>query len=173
MPGSGKTTLGKLLAKKFGLKFYSMGDLRGKMALEHGLTLEELNKLGEKEKWTDEEIDSYTKKIGKTEDNFIVEGRLAYHFIPDSIKIFIDVRPQVGAERILANPRPDEKSRETLKDEMEATEERIKSDKKRYEKLSNGLSNYILKLNKNNKAILYCRNKKLYYVNYIIKANLK
>ena len=46
-------------------------------------------------------------------------------------------------------------------------------DKKRYEKLSNGLSNYILKLNKNNKAILYCRNKKLYYVNYIIKADLK
>lgn len=46
-------------------------------------------------------------------------------------------------------------------------------DKKRYEKLSRGLSGYILGLNKKNKAVLYYRNKKWYYVNYILKATLK
>ena len=48
-----------------------------------------------------------------------------------------------------------------------------KLESKRYDKLSRGLSNYILELNKKNKAILYFRNKKWYYVNYIIKATLK
>ncbi len=33
MPGSGKTTVAKILADKLNLKRYSMGDLRGKMAL--------------------------------------------------------------------------------------------------------------------------------------------
>ena len=46
-------------------------------------------------------------------------------------------------------------------------------EKKKYEKLSKGLSDYILDLNKKNKAILYYRNKRWYYVNYIIKATLK
>ncbi len=46
-------------------------------------------------------------------------------------------------------------------------------EKNRYEKLSKGLSNYIFELNKNNKAILYYRNKKWYFVNYIVKATLK
>lgn len=46
-------------------------------------------------------------------------------------------------------------------------------DKKRFEKLSKGLSSYILGLNKQNKSILYFRNKEWYYVNYIIKAILK
>ena len=46
-------------------------------------------------------------------------------------------------------------------------------DKRRYEKLSKGLSNYIFELNEQNKAILYFRNKKWHYVNYIIKATLK
>lgn len=46
-------------------------------------------------------------------------------------------------------------------------------EKKRYEKLSKGLSNYIFSLNKKNKAILHCRNGKCYFFNYILKATLK
>lgn len=46
-------------------------------------------------------------------------------------------------------------------------------EKKRYEKLSKGLSSHILGLNKKNKAILHCRNGKCYFFNYIIKAALK
>ena len=46
--GSGKTTLAKRLAKKLDYKQYSIGDLRGKMDQERGLTIDELNKIGEK-----------------------------------------------------------------------------------------------------------------------------
>lgn len=46
-------------------------------------------------------------------------------------------------------------------------------DKKRFENLSKGLSRYILELNRKNKSILYFRNRKWYYVCYIIKATLK
>ena len=100
MPGSGKTTVAKLLAKRLGYEHYSMGDLRGKMAMERGISIDELNKLGEKESWTDKEADDYQKKLGETEDNFVTDGRTGFHFIPHSRKIFLKVDLRIGAERI-------------------------------------------------------------------------
>lgn len=132
MPGSGKTTVGKMLAEKMGLKFLSVGDIRGKMAMDRGLTIEELNKIGETEDWTDKEADDYQKEYGERYDNFIVEGRLAYHFIPDSIKIFLDADLREAAERVWNDPRPDEAKRASVEDEMKAMADRIESDKKRY-----------------------------------------
>lgn len=132
MPGSGKTTVGRMLAEKLGYDFFSVGDLRGKMAAERGMTIEELNKLGETEAWTDKEVDDYQANYGRTHDNFIVEGRLAFDFIPDSIKIFLDADLRTAAERVFADPRPDEARRASVEDEMQAMRERIESDKKRY-----------------------------------------
>lgn len=132
MPGSGKTSVGRELAKKFGLEFLSIGDIRGKMATDRGITIEELNKIGETEDWTDKEADDYQKEYGETHDNFIVEGRLAFYFIPDSIKIFLDVDLRAAAERVFNDPRPDEKKRASVEDEMKAMSERTESDKRRY-----------------------------------------
>jgi len=138
LPGSGKSTIGKMLAKKFKLKFISIGDIRGQVAIKHGFTLDELNTLGEKEFWTDSEIDDYQKKYGKKNNNFIIDGRLSFYFIPDSIKIFLDVSPEVGAKRILADKkRADEKKQHTLENQIKAIKDRANSDKKRYKKYYN------------------------------------
>jgi len=47
LPGSGKTSVGKLIAERLGYEFLSIGDLRGSFASKKGLTIDELNKLGE------------------------------------------------------------------------------------------------------------------------------
>ena len=59
-PGSGKSTVAKIIAAKLGLNKYSIGDLRGKMALDRGITIDELNEVGEKEDFTDKEADTET-----------------------------------------------------------------------------------------------------------------
>lgn len=115
MPGSGKSTVAKLLATQLGYKHYSMGDLRGKMAMERSLTIDGLNELGKREDWTDREPDEYQAKLGKTEDNFVIDSWLGFHFIPHSFKIFIDVDPRTGAERVFKNQRPDEPPMKTVK----------------------------------------------------------
>lgn len=134
IPGSGKSTVGKILAQKLGYKYLSMGDLRGEIALKHNLTIDELNKIGETESWTDTETDEYQKNLGVTSDNLIVEGRLGFHFIPHSFKIFLDVNTKEAAKRALQSmdSRPDEKR---PKDVIEAEKNlisRLESDKKRY-----------------------------------------
>lgn len=132
--GSGKTTIGKTLAKIRNYNFYSMGDLRGKMATERGITIDELNKLGEKEGWTDNKVDDYQKELGEKEDNFVIEGRLSWFFIPHSKKIFLYVNPKIGAERVFLNPRQDEKKVKTIEEMVDYISQRKESDIKRYEK---------------------------------------
>ena len=132
-PGAGKTTVGKILAEKLEYNFHSMGSLRRKMAQEKGMTIQELNEIGEKEDWTDKDVDKYQETFGKEEDNFIFEGRLAFYFIPDSLKIFLKIDENIGAERILQDKRENEEKGKTLEEMVELNKKRVKSDIKRYE----------------------------------------
>lgn len=139
LSGTGKTTIKNLLAERLGLKSYSMGDLRGKMALERGMTIDELNALGMNDSSTDREVDEFQTTLGKTEDNFIIDGRLSWYFIPQSFKIRLTVDPTVAATRIF-NAKRNETGREDEPDfsSIEETEhilaDRIAQDEVRYQK---------------------------------------
>lgn len=141
VPGSGKTSVGRILADRLKMKFISVGDLRGQMALARGLTLDELNALGEIDKSTDTQADDYQKELGSKEDNFIIEGRLSWHFIPQSYKLFLTCDPIKAAERIYQSKltcplddRKDERAYSDKNDAQEAIEKRVASDVLRYQK---------------------------------------
>lgn len=135
-PGSGKNTIADILAQKLKLKRHSVGNFRRQMAKEMNITLEELNKLGEKQDFTDKKADEWQIEIGKKQDNFIIDGRLSYHFIPSSIKIFLDVQPKIGAKRIMNDKRPEEKMA-TEKEAIMMWKKRFDSDAKRYKQYYN------------------------------------
>lgn len=143
--GSGKSTLAKKLAETLGWPRYYMGGLRREAAAKRGLTLAEYNKLGEVDSSTDTEVDEYQKKLGETEDNFIIEGRTSWHFIPHSLKLYIDVSDEVGAKRIfLAGREGEDKSMNTYEDVLASVKERKISDRKRYLEFF-GIDTYDLK----------------------------
>jgi cytidylate kinase len=132
IPGSGKSTVAKYLAKKLKLKYYGMGRMRREIAKEKGMTIAELNKLGEKEAWTDKLVDDFQKKLRK-KDNFIAEGWLSWHFIPNSIKLFLYVNPEVGAKRILKAKRSEEEYK-NIKEAKKGIKKRIIRTSWRYKK---------------------------------------
>jgi len=143
--GSGKSTLAKQLADALGWPRYYMGGLRREAAIKRGLTLAEYNKLGENDPSTDLEVDEYQKKLGETEDNFIIEGRTSWYFIPHSLKLYVDVSDEVGAERIfLAGREGEDKSMNTYDDVLASIKERKTSDRKRYLEFF-GIDTYDLK----------------------------
>lgn len=131
--GSGKGTLRKILSEKLNYESWSMGDMRREIAKKHKLTIHELNELGEKEDWTDKEVDRFQKQLGKRK-NIIVEGRLSWYFIPNSYKIYLDVSPEKGDERIFKEKRHTEPVTEDIREMIEKNQERKQSDIKRYEK---------------------------------------
>lgn len=133
-PGSGKSTVAKIISNKLRLKNYSIGDLRGRMALDRGITIDDLNKVGEEEEFTDREADEYQEKLGKQEDNFVIDGRLSYYFIPNSVRIFLNVDDDMGAQRIFLTKREDEKTEKNVEYLKERLAKRVESDHKRYKK---------------------------------------
>ncbi len=138
-PGSGKSTLAKMLAAALGYAHYDVGSMRREMARKKGMTLQEFNALGEKETWTDEEVDQYQKRLGQEQNNLVVEGRMSFFFIPHSLKVFIDVDPRTGAQRVFkelqnSTARNEDTNLKSVEAVFESHKKRIASDIARYQK---------------------------------------
>ncbi len=136
VPGSGKTSVGKIVAKKLGWPFYSVGALSTEIALKRGLTLDELHAIDEHDSATDNYLDAYQTELGRNQDNFVIEGRLSWHFISESFKIFLDCDTKEAARRTLASKadRPDEKIPSDLKAIEQGIIDRVAADDRRYKK---------------------------------------
>ena len=129
--GSGKSTAAKLLAKELDFKHYSIGDLMRKIAKEKSLTLLELSAKAEKDPEIDKELDKKQIELGKTEDNFIIDSRLGFHFIPHSFKVYLKVSEEEAAKRIFKENRQHEKYQD-IKESQEKIKQRKRSEDKRY-----------------------------------------
>lgn len=100
------------------------------LAHEKGLTIDEFEKIIDEK--TERDIDQKTWEIGKSHDNIIFDGRLAFYFIPDSFKIFLDVDFEEGARRIFPHQRSTEKPANTLEELISYNKHRWEEAKNRY-----------------------------------------
>jgi len=120
-PGSGTTTVARLLAEKLGFKLISAGEIFRKLAAEKGMTLEEFSKYAESNPDIDFYIDKLQKEMAEKEDNVVVEGRLSGWMIKNAFKVWIYASPEVRYRRIaqregkdLARVKNETKRREEL-----------------------------------------------------------
>jgi len=101
--GSGKSAVGRLLREELGLPGYSTGFLQRKIAERYGMTTLELNHYSETHPEIDDEIDSASIELGKKDESFLIDSRIAWHFIPHSFKVYLAVATAVAVERILGD----------------------------------------------------------------------
>ena len=145
--GSGKSTTGKLLRERLNYNYLSTGAIQRQIAQDMGLTTLELNKLTESRKDIDDKIDGYTKALNDARENYIVDSRLAWHFIPSSYKVFLLCDEQIAAERISKdlNRKSDEENR-NVQFLIKKIKERRRSERERFKKIYDidfeDLSNY-------------------------------
>ncbi len=144
-PGSGKSTAAEMLAKKLKAERIYVGGIRRELARGKGMTLQELNQYAATHPDTDVDVDKMAankaRELEKTGAMVIVEGRTQFHFLPESIKIFMKVKPEEGAKRIwkdLQNKATQEKRNEGNIASFEAMKKRIyereEEDAARYKK---------------------------------------
>ncbi len=91
--GSGKSSIAKLLKEK-GYEIVSTGQIFRQLAMEKGLSVEEFNKqvneaASRGDRSVDRMIDDTTTKIGAERDMIVFDSRLAWHFAPQSFKVFV------------------------------------------------------------------------------------
>jgi cytidylate kinase len=121
LPGSGTTTVARLLAEKLGYKLISAGEVFRRLAMERGMTLEEFSRYAEDNPEIDLYIDKMQRELAEREDNVVVEGRLSGWMIKDAFKVWIYADPEIRYERIakregieLSRARVETKRREEL-----------------------------------------------------------
>ena len=103
VPGSGKTTVARLLSKQLGIPHVYAGDIYRQQASDRGLTLAQLNELAEKDHAIDRELDARLAAHAR-KGGVVLEGRLA-GFIAlqekvDALKVWLTASDGVRAERV-------------------------------------------------------------------------
>lgn len=129
-PGSGTTTIAKLLEQEFNYKRFNGGDIWDQMAEERNTDVMGLNIIAENDPSIDIELDERLVEVAKENENAIIESRLIGYFchqkeIP-AFKIWLTGELETRIKRLQKDAR-----------ESEKVKEREESEKQRYKELYN------------------------------------
>lgn len=134
--GSGKSSTAKMVAKLLNYQHFSSGDFFRQVGIELGLSVNEINKKAE----TDPDIDFRTdEKLRQLRDKekIVVDSRTAFHWIPESFKVYLDLPPEIAKQRIVNSLkentiRAQSEQIKTPEEAFEKMKERLESEQKRY-----------------------------------------
>lgn len=130
---SGKSMVAKELIHRLNAEYFSTGNIQRGIAASMGMTTLELNKYSETHPEIDDQIDGQIKELADKDGNFVVDSRMAWHFLPQSFKIYLSVDVYRAAERVMKDDqRSSEPAYATLDDAVAKLAERKGSENKRY-----------------------------------------
>ena len=124
------------MARTLGFKHFSSGDFFRQVGLELGLSVTETNIRAETDPRIDEMTDQKMRNLNNSE-KIVVDSRLAFHWILESFKVYLDLPPEIAKERIL-NSIKENKLREQSEQAKTSEEvftkmtKRFDSEQKRY-----------------------------------------
>lgn len=130
--GSGKSSLAKRLCDYFQADYYSTGSAQRKLAEKRGVSTLELNRMAQSDPSIDREIDSIFESLSEDHKNYIVDSRMAWHFLPRSFKLRLTVDPEIGAERILGDQKRTMEGYEDVSEALEMIRKRKSSERSRF-----------------------------------------
>jgi cytidylate kinase len=133
--GSGKSTIAKRLQEELDLPYHSTGSIQRKMAEKANLTTLELNKQSESDEKIDHTIDDSTKHLDETEDFFILDSRMAWHFVKRSFKLYLYVDSKVSAERVFKDKSRTSEDYQSVDEALKFILEREQSEIRRFQQL--------------------------------------
>ncbi len=119
--GSGKSTVGKIIAKKLDLSFFSGGSIFREQAKKHGMTVEEFNIYSESHREIDLDLDNMQLSYLREHENIVFESRLAGWLCSqngiEALKIFLDASENVRFKRVRnrETPADDDSLRELIR----------------------------------------------------------
>ncbi len=133
--GSGKSSTAKGVATQLGFKHFSSGDLFRQIAAERGESVEQINVSAEGQKEIDHQVDELLRTMYADDDRMVIDSRMAWHWMPDSFKVFLQLDPRVAALRIYNHMKEGgrvSETAETVEEVQASIERRLASEQKRY-----------------------------------------
>ena len=146
--GSGKSAVSRILCDRTGFTYVSTGRIQRQIAEEMGIDTLELNRLADVDPSIDERIDGIFIQLGNDPGNFIIDSRMAWFFLPDSFKVYLQADVHIAAARILSDPTRNSEQYASLDEAVAKITARKQSENARFLKKygadSTNLSNFDL-----------------------------
>jgi len=99
--GAGKSTVGKILAQKLDFEFISIGNWTREYALKnYNMNINQFQEYCSLHPEVDKLIDIKMSENCNLKDNIIIDYRLGFHFIKNSLNIYLNVSDAIAFERI-------------------------------------------------------------------------
>lgn len=117
--GSGKSVVSKILCERTGFGYISTGRIQRQLAEEMGIDTLEMNRRADVDPGIDDKIDSIFADLEHDPNNYVVDSRMAWHFLPKSFKVYLKADISVTVDRILSDPN---RTNEEYKNREEAIE---------------------------------------------------
>lgn len=136
--GSGKSTVCKLLEKKYGIEIFSTGKMIRKIADDLGISVLEMNELMCKDHKYDKMIDNASATISRenADKSILFDSRLAWNFVEKSFKVFLSVDLDEAASRVYHDTlRGAVETYQSVADAKQQLRARANNEDKRYEEL--------------------------------------
>ena len=155
--GSGKSTICNILKERYGFEIVSTGTINREFARSLGITTLELNERLKSDPALDNEIDGTVTRLSieKKDEKLIFDSRMAWHFVPSSFAVYMQVDIKTSAERIMNAGRQDEKYSD-IESAVKELKKRRESEILRYNSLYGvdimDMSNYDLVVDTNGKT---------------------
>jgi cytidylate kinase len=134
LPGSGKSSVAKLLAKKLGFRHYSTGDIQRKLAKKHGYSISEWGRFESEHEKFDLMIDEETRHIATQNDDIVIDSWLAPHFVKTAVKVFLECDEQERARRRVSHKRIEEQF-DSIPQTIDDMRKRVKNNRERWQEL--------------------------------------
>jgi cytidylate kinase len=130
--GSGKSSVAQELSARLRWRVVGSGDVQRAIAARMGLSTLQMNWLAEEKASIDAEIDGALAALADQDEPLIVDARMAWHFVPDSLKVHLVVAPSVGAERLLKGRFSAVEQYSSMEDARTGADVRFASERRRF-----------------------------------------
>src|SRR5262245_35537508 len=101
--GSGKSSVGRRLSELLGIPYISAGKLFREIGQISNLDALATNLAAETNTDIDAAVDNRTRELDRTLPDFIIDSRMAWHFVTNAVRVYLSVGPETAAQRITAD----------------------------------------------------------------------
>ncbi len=139
-PGSGKSSTADRVAEMLGYTRYSSGESVRTLIRKKKMSLEEFNAWAETHPDVDHRIDEDLRNL-RDEKDIVIDSRLAFYWIPESFKVYLDLDSDVAIARIFKDANFNTLRSDAgeggiaMSDVADQVEERMRNERTRFKKL--------------------------------------
>lgn len=133
--GSGKSTVGRMLSARLGIPYISTGAIFRDIGKISNLDALQTNLAAEDNAEIDFAVDKKISELDQTLNDFIIDSRMAWHFVKNATHIFLSVTESTAAERILNDRTRDTETYQNHRAALFSIAKRRQSEVRRYQNL--------------------------------------